>query len=42
LSPNPDDPNPRPTARSRQSFVRKRADIHAPLRLSSDLPATNE
>jgi hypothetical protein len=41
-SPNPDDPNPRPTARSRQSFVRKRADIHAPLRLSSDLPATNE
>lgn len=41
-SPNPDDPNPRPTARSRQSFVRKRADIHAPLRLSSDLPATND
>jgi hypothetical protein len=41
-SPNPDDPNPRPTARPRQSFVRKRADIHAPLRLSSDLPATNE
>ncbi|KAG2149685.1 hypothetical protein BD769DRAFT_1343701 [Suillus cothurnatus] len=41
-SPNPDDPNPRPTARPRQSFVRKRADIHAPLRLSSDLPATND
>ncbi|KIK49539.1 hypothetical protein CY34DRAFT_796967 [Suillus luteus UH-Slu-Lm8-n1] len=41
-SPNPDDPNPRPTARSRQSFVRKRADIHAPLRLSSDLPATKD
>lgn len=39
---NPDDPNPRPTARQRQSFVRKRADIHAPLRLSSDLPATND
>ncbi|KAG2156524.1 uncharacterized protein EDB93DRAFT_1079460 [Suillus bovinus] len=42
LSPNPDDPNPRPTARPRQSFVRKRADINAPLRLSSDLPATND
>ncbi|KAG1864642.1 hypothetical protein DFJ58DRAFT_655646 [Suillus subalutaceus] len=41
-SPNPDDPNPRPTARPRQSFARKRTDIHAPLRLSSDLPATND
>ncbi|KAG0703172.1 hypothetical protein DFH29DRAFT_803840 [Suillus ampliporus] len=41
-SPNPDDPNPRPTARPRPSITRKRADIHTPLRLSSDLPATND
>ena len=41
-SPNPDDPNPRPAARPRTSIARKRPDLHAPLRLSSDLPATNE
>ncbi|KAG1757264.1 hypothetical protein EDB19DRAFT_1622844 [Suillus lakei] len=41
-SPDPDDPNPRPTSRPRSSFSRKRADIHTPLRLSSDLPATND
>jgi len=40
--PNPDDPNPRPAARQRPSVVRKRPDLHAPLRLSSDLPAANE
>jgi hypothetical protein len=39
---NPDDPNPRPAARPRPSVMRKRPDLHAPLRLSSDLPATNE
>lgn len=41
-SPDPDDPNPRPAARPRTSVARKRPDLHAPLRLSSDLPATNE
>ncbi|KAG1754981.1 uncharacterized protein EDB91DRAFT_1276784 [Suillus paluster] len=41
-SPNPDDPNPRPTARPRPSIIRKRADIQTPLRLSSDLPATHD
>lgn len=40
--PNPDDPNPRPTTRPRPSVMRKRPDLHAPLRLSSDLPAANE
>ncbi|OJA07621.1 hypothetical protein AZE42_01116 [Rhizopogon vesiculosus] len=41
-SPNPDDPNPRPASRPRSSVMRKRPDLHAPLRLSSDLPATND